>query len=51
MWLKLYENLNIFGREMNELYKFEGVLKPTFIKRTVIIKVIHSQLRNLPFII
>jgi len=25
MWLKLYENLKIFGGEMNELYKFEGV--------------------------
>jgi len=28
MWLKLYENLKIFGGEMNELYKFEGVWKP-----------------------
>jgi len=25
MWLKLYENLKIFGEELNELYKFEGV--------------------------
>jgi len=30
MWLKLYENLKIFGGKMNELYKFEGVKKPTF---------------------
>jgi len=30
MWLKLYENLKIVGEEMNELYKFEGVYKPTF---------------------
>jgi len=25
MWLKLYENLKIFGGEINEGYKFEGV--------------------------
>jgi len=30
MWLKAYDNLKIFGVEMNELYKFGGVKKPTF---------------------
>jgi len=25
IWLKLYENLKIFGGEMNKLYKFDGV--------------------------
>jgi len=29
MWLKQYENLKNFGGEMNELFKFEGVKKPT----------------------
>jgi len=28
--VKLYESLKIFGGEMNEFYKFEGVEKPTF---------------------
>jgi len=26
----IYENLKIFGGEMKELYKFEGVYKATF---------------------
>jgi len=30
MWMKLYENLKRFGGELNELYKFERVKKPTF---------------------
>jgi len=26
MWLKLYENLKIFGGEMNELHKFDSLI-------------------------
>jgi len=37
MWLKRYDNLKILGGEMNELYKFEGVLKPNFYQRSFII--------------
>jgi len=43
MWLILYENLKIFGREMNEIYKFEGVTKPTFYQRSVVINLISHR--------